>query len=230
MISPAVALVGLVATSLLPQVAGGRESDATSIGSEQRQRQGGPGKPAWEWTNDERIRERLNPHWQEERRQRANANGDAIPAGVTVINGSLEPELFLPEELFGMFVSEVLSDDPRVREVWRTDISNSYSGHLPENFWSAFEAVAANLKKASQRAKQLGRAAAAADDAERNRALLRLDGVRAQKCTAFKETLTRSRALLPPGEFDRLLYEGVAPNLTIQEDTTSVSLRLPCAS
>lgn len=237
MISRAVVLATLAATALLPpsclaqteastrqQVAGVRESDATSIRSQQRQRQSGLDKPAWEWTNDERIGERLNPQWQEERRQRANAGGDDLPEGVSVISGSLEPELLFPEELFDMFASEVLADDPRVRAAFRTEISNSYSGELPEGFWTDFEAVASELKKISQGGKQIGRDAATAVDTERDRALIRLDKVRSQKCTVFKETLRRSRALLPPGEFDRLLYEGVAPNLTIQEDTSTNSL------
>lgn len=236
MISRAVALLSLAAALALslPSLAqvepdsseapGGRVGEGTALRTEQLQQGPESGRPAWKWTNEERISERLNPHWQEQRRQRANAKGGVLPEGVTVINGSLEPELFFPEELFRVFVAEVLADDPDVRLAWRTDIANSYSGRLTEDFWVAFESVAGDLKKALQRERQIGRDAARADDTERDRAQLRLDRVHAQRCDVFKETLAKSRALLPAGEFDRLLYEGVAPSLKIQEDTSSTSL------
>lgn len=181
----------------------------------------GQEKPAWEWTEEERVAARLNPQWQEESRQRAIARGQSVPEGVTIIHGSLEPELFLPAELFDLFISTVFTDNLDARISWRQGISRRYSGRLPVDFWERLEHVTRELRDGMKRDRELGQELSSTEEAERQRVLVRLDLVRAENCALSKEALRRARSLLSAREFDRLLYEAVAPNLVAARPAAS---------
>jgi hypothetical protein len=183
-------------------------------------------KPAWKWTQEERVAARVNPRSQGERRERARALGQEMSEKASIVMGSVEPELFIPAELFEFFITTVFVEHAGARASWRGDIDTRYSGHLPDDFWERLGRVTHDLQARLSSERELGRKLTTADAFERERISVRIDEVRVEKCTLFREALGSARALLPAGEFDRLLYEAVAPNIVKTEPASSEALML----
>jgi len=123
-------------------------------------------RPPWEWTLEERIRDRSDPVKARQRAERraASANGvTAMGAAPKLdgdsIDGHRNPELFLPIELFRIFVSGAFTEDPAGRAVYRQARVQASSAALPKDFWTRLETITHSYVTTLSRARALNREA-----------------------------------------------------------------------
>ncbi len=111
-------------------------------------------KRAWEWDDGDRIvarldkaaaRERLRRHAQQWQSNRTGVGSAAVPTEpFDVIDGSDEPHLFLPWELFDAMMRMAFADDALTREAYRSTKEDQRQRlGLPEDMWERLESIAA---------------------------------------------------------------------------------------
>lgn len=149
----------------------------------------GQTKPAWEWTDDERIAARTNPTLAA---IRVGSASQGAPTGLQpadVIDGKRDSALFLPVELFESVVRHGFLDDG-FREAFAHQIAAS---GLPADFWPRLERIADryidDLRDASERSAAL----------------------QPTLCGDRAAALAAARAELGPA-LDRFMYAYVAPS------------------
>ena len=176
-------------------------------------------KYPWEWTIDERLAERLDPARIRERdeayyaahpqaramdtasRVRTEQSTAARPAAATVvyrIDGSRNPELFLPTEVFDAILSGLGPDEAlsaRQRAYYQPAISGL--GYDPDTFWAALKTLSADYLPI-----RFGRHTAGET-----------------QCRQRFDALAASRAWFGQTAFDRILYAVVAPTMVFSETT-----------
>lgn len=187
-------------------------------------------RPPWEWTLEERIRDRSDPVKAEKRvvaARSARPSGmriQATNAGTNlqgdVIDGRRDPELFLPIELFQIFVSGAFTEDATGRAVYREGCIQDSSVQLPPNFWSRIDEITVTYVTTLNRARAINRQAGAAEEAERERLNRQSQEIQARQCQRLAENLESARRAFGRQFFDRFLYEAVAP-------TSGIALQRP---
>lgn len=201
-------------------------------------------KPPWEWTLEERIAARYDLErvkvLMAERNQLLRTRGQVEQAerelvaadNNQLITGRDNPELFLPTELFNVFLANVFHHDRELRLASRKRYVKRSSLELDEEFWRDISVIASNLLTKRHRYRTLRAEVEAAPPEEKDR----LEGAAAveQKelfkgfCGELKDALDQVRALYGDA-FDRFLYETVPAGLTINElvqpDTASAVRR-----
>jgi len=177
-------------------------------------------RPPWEWTLEERIRDRSDPVKARERVAASKAKesnlgvqsvGDGVRLDGDSIDGHRNPELFLPIELFRIFVSGAFVEDRKGREVFRTARAELSSVPLPPDFWSGLEEITLTYMSTLNRAQEINREAGAAEGAERRRLQLESETLQARQCRTLAENLDTARKRFGEKFFDRFLYESLAP-------------------
>jgi hypothetical protein len=181
-------------------------------------------KPAWQWTDRERLEARFDPV-KVERRNRAVAESQgtdpATFSGRVEIDGDLHPELFLPVELFGMLQGEAFSIDPEAREGFREAIEKSLRTiRLPEGFWDDLEDVAADFFGPRQQQVRLAQKMPGASQEQREKILQEIRGLQAGECQRRQKALLAAFGRFSRYWFLRLLYEGVAPGVSMDSSTS----------
>jgi hypothetical protein len=186
-------------------------------------------KPAWEWTLSERLNSRLNP---DEIRRRAEvhraemsetSNGDrraqsnASPEEIFVVDGTRNPELFLPYELMNALLRGVGSD-AAVRE----SIRKSYRSRIEQFGWDASEFWSKMDISTAGYAALIDAEAAIQDQlverqtpSGRERLLAEQAALQRSICQRRAAILRAVRLAFDPGEFDRFLYTEIAPYLSV---------------
>ena len=180
-----------------------------------------PAKEAWQWTLDERLEERFDPEKNSRRRaehrermavakaydQRMNGDrepepeiltesvSESAPTYSTVIDGQMNPELFLPHELLEGLVMQLNPDDlspVNVSEDLRAAIERRFGES--ELFWARLATVAGRYVKLEY--------------AEPGR-----DGLarHLEICRARAEALRMAEVQFGAEEFRKFLYSDVAP-------------------
>jgi hypothetical protein len=174
---------------------------------------GATGLPAYLWTAEERLEKRFDPVDIAERRDAYAKKHAANPGyhyepydpatGQYEIDGSRNPELFLPFELFDnileRFSSRILDETERARQQAFYD-SLAKKGGAPPDFWEHLESVSRSyltMKDAWRR-----RASTSRDDST-------------ERCRARYDALQDARKVFGADWFDRFLYEVVAPEAQI---------------
>lgn len=156
-------------------------------------------KPAWEWTDAERIAARLDPR-NLEARVRANAAADPEATGLAfVIDGSRDPALFLPAEVMDMLLASFSFDGNALGEPDRIHLQAPIEsfGWDPGVFWSDVR-LAANEYFAAM---QEQRSSKATDAISRKICSSRIKALR-----TIREKYER---------FDEFLYRVIAPRSTL---------------
>ena len=176
-------------------------------------------RPPWEWTIEERIRDRSDPAKARDRVAAGRAKASSLGvqgwnAGDS-IDGHRNPELFLPIELFRIFVSGAFVEDPKGREIFRTALAELSSVPLPADFWPGLLEITRTYMTTLNRARELNREAGAAEGAERRRLQLESETVQAKQCRTLADNLEAARKRFGEPFFDRFLYESVAPTAGI---------------
>ena len=158
------------------------------------------GKPAWLWTTEERITKRVNPAEREARRARGLQTARRVAPGWTPIDGSVEPELFLPVELVTRLVLNTEPPNDRMREVYRTAIAGQ--GWKYDQFWAVLHAAGAPYLSLMQESGVLQR---------QTRGRADLSQLQLQTCAASVDLLGTAYKTFGQQEFDEFLYRNVAP-------------------
>lgn len=180
-----------------------------------------PAKEAWQWTLDERLEERFDPEKNSRRRaehrermavakaydQRMNGDrepepeiltesvSESAPTYSTVIDGKMNPELFLPHELLEGLVMQLRPDDlspVNVSEDLRAAIERRFGES--ELFWARLVAVAGRYVKLEY--------------AEPGSDVL---AQHLEMCRARAEALRLAELQFGEQEFREFLYSDVAP-------------------
>ncbi len=170
-------------------------------------------KAPWEWTTEERLTVRADASKAAERFSRSEQGGGRVQTlgarsrVVDVIDGKVNPELFLPHELFESFIERcfVIKD----RQVWRDAHEPQLIGlGFPEDVWTRIEKLAGlyldDLK--SNHATLI----AATDEETRLRANEQVASTFPALCHDRAVALAAVRHELGPA-FDRFLYQYCAP-------------------
>lgn len=187
--------------------------------------QGGRGRNSrepWEWTDDERIAARLDPAQMRERadafaRRERNHPNDATESEESsprdVIDGSRNPELFLPYELFNWLMNGVVTEDPKARDLWRLSLGSRLRGTGVDeaSFWQQLEQVVAGYTRVQSEQDQIAEEGARTSDVGKRRSLRKKqESFGLVLCRARHEALEAARAHFGRETFDRILYDGVA--------------------
>jgi hypothetical protein len=162
-------------------------------------------RPAWEWTLDERLTERLDRGHNQERilayrpatravhsqTLLADDRIDAKPQFEYIVDGHRNPELFLPHELFDMLLSGLNPDESmrtRQREYYRTALRSL--GYDDTAFWNALASVTGKYLTVRF-----------------------VNGQHAvnERCHMRFEALEAARNLFGQAKFERTLYTVIAP-------------------
>jgi hypothetical protein len=193
--------------------------------------------PAWDLTLEARLARRFDPLATRGRIERALAarrgaqamEGGASPALhlagrlTNFIDGRHDPELFLPYELFRILVRDGFAPDPAEREVHRQRLAGIIMRFTePERFWESLE-IAAHQYLENQRSEdELARSLQTElEAAERQRVLKQIESLQAPQCGLSRDAIEAAAARIGRVNLDRVLYEGIAPGLTLQETEQS---------
>jgi hypothetical protein len=190
-------------------------------------------KAAWEWTLEERLAARFDPHQMRQRIAAARETGahgmvrvdpsmtvaslasaEQLP---TIIDGNRNPELFLSWELFDDLLREAYVEPSEARDTIRaTFLERATRLSLPPDFWDRLAVAAASRLELIARERELLAARSVADVESRRHADAELDLIEAQLCSARSESLRKARIAFGEETFNRFLYVAVAPNLKYQ--------------
>lgn len=165
-------------------------------------------------SNLERMELRHDSRANVERRAAALAKGRQLPnADSIVVDGSRDPELLTPWELMDLLsATYYLREHGRKQQRW---IARGAKAYMGEDFVTRIRTVAAPWIDADAELRRIGERKLVADAEERaalqqqwamvNRSICPL---RAQALTALREEFGREN-------FDRFLYEAVAPDVFV---------------
>lgn len=204
------ALVLLLALSLNASAAERALQSPERVGQQRR---------PWEWTIEERLAARVNPvkiaerqNAEEARYRSAGAQPPSTarePTQSYAIDGSRNPELLLPHELFQSLLTGLAPDDkPRAahRKSLRPGIVAS--GFDEELFWALLRSAAGEY---------IDNYAYPARDPVSSMS----DGPQYGLCRAAFTALNNARQVIGPDRFDRFLYEVVAPGTWVGSATNA---------
>jgi hypothetical protein len=187
-------------------------------------------KPAWQWTDEERLAGRFDPASIAERASPAvlaefGFHPPAPPKVVTesskaaagpitfVILGERNPELFMPFELFDFLIDTAFKDDAQDRASWRKMFTDRGEAPLPDHFWSRLEGAARPYLDVQHELATLNQQWMAAAPDGRGTLAPRLLAVKGRLCGARAAALAAARREFGISTFDRILYERAAPGL-----------------
>lgn len=207
------ALVLLLAFRLNAEVA--EPSDAALQSAERLEQQ----KRPWEWTTEDRLAARVDPvkiaerqNADEARYHSAGAQAQSTGRETTQkysIDGSRNPELLLPHELFQSLLTGFVPDDERrrrKRESLRPGIVAS--GFNEELFWAQLRSAVGEY---------IDNYAYPAQETVVSLTDRRGYGL----CRVAYTALNNARQVFGPDRFDRFLYEVVAPRVWVASATNA---------
>lgn len=140
------------------------------------------------------------------------------PVRINVIDGTRDPELFTPPELFDELVSAAYHADVEVRE-----LEDDFDGRLPADFWARLQAALAPYLAIVSETRGLVGQIGAADRFERARLEALLDDSTIRACSARSRAMQSARREL--GDlFDRFLYDAVTDGLVTMDDANPAEL------
>lgn len=187
-----------------------------------------PQKAPQEWTTAERLEMRLSPERILDRNLTSPA-GSGVPSGGYVIDGSLNPELFLPWELFNHLMAIAYGGNPTSQEVFRGAIEgNLLPFKLPSAFWEDLRLAASEYLDSLTTQQLRARGLANATAPEAKALQQELSDLQAQDCQRRYRALRAAEERFGRDLLLRILYEGVAPETTIVSPSAqSEEQRLP---
>lgn len=189
-------------------------------------------KPSWEWTTEERIAARLDPakirgrlQAYVSRKEEFGATRGVVASSAVVatfvIEGSTHPELFMPWELIERLLNTTQGNSPHseaIRGRYLDDIAAF--GWSTTYFWSELDLIATEYVGVRNNIQQISntRVPERDSDALRPDATAHFDDLRQSLCAVRAQTLERARQRFGRTEFDRFLYERIAPDVTVFSD------------
>jgi len=164
------------------------------------------GTPAYKWSVDQRLRARFDPA-DMEKRLAAIQMGRPPEKDANVVDGSKNPELLLPTELFNALLKRGFDRDVDARKAWRQKIEPVVSElGIDPDFWPTLAELAAGVIPAATTG--------------------RSERTWEEDCKVRHEALAAARKAFGEKSFDRLLYEGVAPGVKVSYRGSEVEKEL----
>jgi hypothetical protein len=197
---------------------------------------GSSGKPAWEWSDEERIRVRFDPA---SIRERAAAHADALPpyarpqaqsaqaprssqqiaeaprTSQHILDGARDPGLFLPAELLDVLLQGLhpkATFRMHARDALAKDIREM--GYTEDGFWNKLQQLSAPYRALTLRPKNLAVQHVKTPAGKMASFLVDVD-----RCVARHNLLQSARTTFGAQAFQRFLYTAVAPQVW-QSDST----------
>lgn len=213
----AVTLAAGLTAIFLAGAAGAQAPD----GSQTVRAQGKPAKPAWQWTLEERLAARFDPEGMKRRAARESELAKKTAAqfgerfdiapGQHSIDGKSEPEFFLPSELFDVLLSGAFHENALHQQEMRARLEERAAIlGFGSDLWARLEKVGAPYMRLRDERHLRALTAAARseefEDSERDRLMI---------CRAKAKALADAKTEFGEQAFLRLLYETVAPTLSI---------------
>lgn len=176
-------------------------------------------KPPWAWSVEERINRRTNPVLATERVRaamraeehvpRVTSNSAASTEVLDVIDGNINPELFLPTEIF----ERLLTLSFVVEDSWRPSWERAArDAGLPVDFWNRLETISAPyVTELRWRYDLLQRAKA--NPAQRSQFEAQILGLSPAICRDSLPALAKARSVFGPN-FDRFMYTTIARGMS----------------
>jgi hypothetical protein len=184
-------------------------------------------KQAWDWSLDERLAARQEFVESRSPQIRRQAPNDASGP---ILDGSKNPELLLPGELFRQLLSLAFSPSAEVNEVFRQNIMTGAAGlNLPGEFWQRLELLAADYLGTRDQERELGARLQEVSVSERRRLLVAISSVQEPQCAYRYQALTAARSTFGAKLFDRFLYQAVAPLVQVTVTVPAVPAKLAWA-
>jgi len=178
-------------------------------------------RPAWQWSLEERLAARFESEGMKARAAEAAAGRQQVAAqfGETgdasedqhSIDGRREPELFLPTELFRSFINRAFPEDGEGQAYARRRLEAGAAAlGFGSDLWIRLEKAAAPYLSARDERYRRAMAALAVSEEPENPA----DDDLAH-CRALAQSLAAAKAEFGAEALLRLLYQEVAPTLSI---------------
>lgn len=175
-------------------------------------------RPAWQWTNAERIAATKSER-NRSNRVKAAAELDAQLEGRDttessndgdVIDGSRNPELFFPWELFDKFVERITSS-PLYRQAHQ---ASAYDFLRADSEWQRVLELVTPVMEAQKESKAV-RDRAVISAARTNEIKDALAASHRRQCLAVRDALRLAYAEFGEERVNRFLYESIAPSQSI---------------
>lgn len=180
-------------------------------------------KPPWDWTLEERLNERFDPHKIRQRMTNRGHNPqvdlDTVPENYEILSGQEHPHLFMPSRVFDEMLSLAFGNDPDYRTPHRKQMAERYDGELKidDAFWRDLSIITATYLAAErdyQRLRHEYRAAVeAGQEQESQRLKAEARAANLSHCQQRYQALESTREHFGWAEFDRFLYQAVTVNL-----------------
>jgi hypothetical protein len=210
-------LAGIGAASQSPRTDGPRTID-----------RGAAAKPAWEWTDEERLAKRFDPVARKlrvdaamARRHRDSAPGREIRSDAAqndsrpddVIQGSSDPELLMPSEIYTTFMRVAYAyEDEAAREFRRDASVKALELGLPEDFLLIVERESEQFLRLQRRQVELQSRMDGGGGYE-DSIPLEIKNLQSALCPARAAAILRLRQRFGAAVFNRFLYSAVAPGV-----------------
>lgn len=172
-------------------------------------------RPAWQWTEEERIAKRYDPSSMRSREGAFFADTPGpLHRGRDVVEGAKNPALFLPFELFQSLLMKTFSPLPEASQVFRDVYQERFGGAwFGDDFWQRLEQTARpyldSIRTQRARAKEYQEA-----PPERRAEIdSQADELGQEACRLRVQSLETVRAAFGREAFDRFLYEAVAASM-----------------
>jgi hypothetical protein len=236
-----VATLSIVGIILLAQVGASSQSPRTD--SARTIDRGAAAKPAWDWTDEERLAKRFDRTAQKLRVDTAIARrrGDSTPGRAIrseaaqndsrpddVIQGSSDPELLMPSEIYTTFIRVAYAyEDETAREFRRDASSKALELGLPEDFLLTVERESEPFLRLQRRQVELQSRTDNGGVYEES-IPLEIKSLQSALCPARAAAIRRLRQIFGVREFNRFLYSAVAPGVFftfLEPPPTAATLR-----
>ena len=183
-------------------------------------------RPAWQWTDEERLAVRFDPESMRTRLRNAKADGNVKgDAGERdVVWGTRNPELFMPFEVYRYLVTTAFTAHGDARESFREGyLENAVELELGPDFWDRLEEAIRPDLQARDEIRTL--AAKLADASEEQKAAISHEVEQTERlgCRAREQGLEAARREFGQEVFDRFLYVAVAPSMGLASVDSQVS-------
>jgi len=180
-------------------------------------------KPSWEWSLDERVTARLNPTNMRARLRPSGAQAlrqmplqEGQYPTTDYVDGSRNPELLLPWELFNSLLARAFSQNPQTQSVYRETLeTRARAAGLRPDIWSTVESCATSFLQAKREEAELGARLPGTLGLQKQALLDQIAQIQEPQCGRRAAALACARAALGTSSFNRYLYEVVAPSVTV---------------
>lgn len=181
-----------------------------------------PQKPAWEWTDRERLDRRFDQNCLAARRLRAGEHtrrdGSCQSSGniTDFVFGTDTPELFLPWQLYDTLLRRVFVAGENFARLQRRiieDRATSQDLALPDTFWERLALASGDYLALLREQRGMASNLDTASPAERRTFVTEIEKSQRSNCASRQLALSRVRAEFGEGVFNQFLYVAVAPEL-----------------